>query len=80
MNKRTEYINGLIKENGFTSYLEIGLGDGNNFRGVNSTEKVGVDPETKIDIAGVFKMTSDDWFTEFLTIASVTLRSVACSV
>jgi hypothetical protein len=44
MNKRTDYINGLIKANGFSSYLEIGLGDGNNFRGVDVQTKIGIDP------------------------------------
>jgi len=60
MNKRTEYINGLIKEHGFSSYLEIGLGDGNNFRGVDIDYKIGVDP--KVFSLNTFNVTSDDYF------------------
>lgn len=43
--RRTQVINDLIKERGHTSYLEIGLGDGTNFRNVVCDVKVGVDPE-----------------------------------
>jgi hypothetical protein len=63
---KTEIINKFIQENGFKSYLEIGIGDGSNFNAIECNEKVGVDPDPKIDKAGVFKMTSDEWFTDSL--------------
>lgn len=61
---RTEIINNLIKEKGYQSYLEIGLGDGRNFRDVQCNEKIGVDPAKVLDRSGVFQMTSDEWFTD----------------
>ena len=45
MEKRTKIIQDLIDANGYQSYLEIGLGDGHNFRSVKCNFKVGVDPE-----------------------------------
>ena len=65
MNKRTEYIKGLIKANGFSSYLEIGLGDGNNFRGVDVELKIGVDPQVKGIIGkriSIANINSDEFF------------------
>ena len=58
---RTETINRLIQENGYQSYLEIGLGDGRNFRNVKCEFKIGVDPafETK---SPIYSVTSDDFF------------------
>lgn len=64
MINRTEEINRIIKEKGYTSYLEIGLGNGVNFRSIEVETKIGVDPDSIIDKAGVFKMTSDEWFTD----------------
>ena len=66
MNKRTEYINGLIKEHGFSSYLEIGLGDGNNFREVDCKIKLGVDPQVKSTYMSLVKKSSDDFFSSWL--------------
>jgi hypothetical protein len=60
--ERTKIINGIIAEKGYRSYLEIGLGDGANFKNVKCEEKIGVDPNCNIDRAGCFKMTSDQWF------------------
>ena len=67
---RTETINRLIQENGYESYLEIGLGDGRNFRSVKCDYKVGIDPEFKdkkpIDEKGnlhdIVGLTSDSFF------------------
>lgn len=58
---RTEIINNLIKEKKYESYLEIGLGDGRNFRGIQCRYKAGIDPAfaTKSPIYGI---TSDDFF------------------
>jgi hypothetical protein len=64
MINRTNEIKRIIKENGYTSYLEIGLGNGANFKEIVCDEKVGIDPESVIDMAGVFRMTSDEWFTD----------------
>jgi predicted O-methyltransferase YrrM len=41
---RTRLINSLIKEHGFKSYLEIGLGNGANFKSIMECAKVGIDP------------------------------------
>jgi hypothetical protein len=45
MRQRIDIINGLIDENGYKSYLEIGLGDFKNFKSVNCYKKLGVDPK-----------------------------------
>ena len=45
MINRTKEINRIIKENGYTSYLEIGLGNGANFQDIDTELKIGVDPE-----------------------------------
>ena len=44
MRARIDIINGLIDENGYKSYLEIGLGDGTHFNAVKAEQKIGVDP------------------------------------
>ena len=61
MKTRTEIINKLIKTNAFQSYLEIGLGDGVNFRNVNCLNKTGVDPEWS-GTWNVFGETSNQYF------------------
>jgi hypothetical protein len=59
---RTEIINGLIKKNNYTSYLEIGVNTpaqpGYNWVGVDVPVKHGVDP----NVDTTYKMTSDDFF------------------
>lgn len=59
---RTELINGLIKKNNYTSYLEIGVNTpaqpGYNWVGVEISLKHGVDP----NVNTTYKMTSDDFF------------------
>ena len=61
---RTEIINWLIARNGYSSYLEIGVGDGRHFRAVDCREKVSVDPaEGEHDGAmPTHRMTSDEFF------------------
>jgi predicted O-methyltransferase YrrM len=61
---RTQIINKFIQENGFTSYLEIGIGDGSNFNGVYLLDKIGVDPTVPMLIkTGMTKeQDSDDFF------------------
>jgi hypothetical protein len=51
---RTKLINSIIKDNGFTSYLEIGLGNGANFKAIECQNKKGVDPNVNT--------TSDEFF------------------
>lgn len=73
MINKTEFINSLIKEKGYQSYLEIGLGDGINFRNVQCIYKVGVDPLFKdkkpIDSIGnlhdIVGKNSDDFFEQW---------------
>jgi hypothetical protein len=59
---RTEIINGLIKKNNYTSYLEIGVNTpaqpGYNWVGVDVPVKHGVDP----NVDTTYKMTSDEFF------------------
>lgn len=67
---RTQVINELIEANGFESYLEIGLGEGYNFRGVKCERKLGIDPKiSKLDFRrlcgdGVFGSITSDYFFE----------------
>ena len=58
--KRTEIINQIIKEKGYSSYLEIGLGEGANFKNVVCEMKVGVDPA--VDIVKFAHFRSDGQF------------------
>lgn len=58
--ERTDLINGLIEENGFKSYLEIGFGDGINFRNIRCENKISVDPFQD----ATYKVTSDDFFAD----------------
>lgn len=57
---RIQIINNLIHKNGYKSYLEIGVRDGDCFRQINSNDKVGVDPD-KASAATEF-VTSDEYF------------------
>jgi hypothetical protein len=41
----TEIINAIVKKYGYTSYLEIGVQHGVNFRAIECEDKVGVDPD-----------------------------------
>lgn len=59
MLERTRFINDLIKNNGYDSYLEIGYGSGVNFKDIKCKRKVSVDPfENYAD----YVCTSDDFF------------------
>lgn len=58
---KTQVIQSLIDQNGFKSYLEIGLGDGVNFRNVQCSKKLGCDPAFKSDDL-IFGVTSDNFF------------------
>ncbi len=56
--KRTEIIQYLINKKGYESYLEIGVGSGNNFNKIKCKRKDGVDPNGR----GNYIMTSDLFF------------------
>jgi hypothetical protein len=61
MRQRIDIINGFIDENGYKSYLEIGLGDGKHFNAVKAEQKIGVDPEYGFE-SNVYGTTSDAFF------------------
>jgi hypothetical protein len=56
--ERTDLINKLIKDNGYKSYLEIGISSGINFNGVECDKKISVDPKFEAD----FKIDSEEFF------------------
>lgn len=56
----TGIINRIIEQNHYTSYLEIGVEKGNNFREIQCAVKVGVDPDPASK--ATVHMTSDDYF------------------
>lgn len=64
MKKRHEIIQDLINEHGYTSYLEIGLGDGKGFKTIECENKTGIDPDLSLvrNKENVFAITSDDFF------------------
>jgi hypothetical protein len=62
MPDRTSLINDLIREHGFSRYLEIGVQHRKNFDAIVCEEKVGVDPE--FPGAAVFNVCSDDFFAD----------------
>ena len=62
---RTKVINRFIQDNGYTSYLEIGVYDGNNFNGVKVSEPTGVDPNLPKSLrsnGNLVSSTSDHFF------------------
>jgi len=69
MKPKHEIIQQLITEKKYKRYLEIGVGNGSNFRKIRAEEKTGVDPDlpsTFTDRGGnfLFKGTSDDFFAQ----------------
>lgn len=62
METKEQIINKLIKDNGYTSYLEIGVQNGKSLKTIECSEKVGVDPNSHIE--GVIKKTSDEFFSK----------------
>ena len=57
---RTEIIQKLINKVNGKSYLEIGMGPGNNFNTIICIKKVCVDPTPTVPVT--FSLTSDDFF------------------
>lgn len=62
MNK-TSLIQSLIDKNGYSSYLEIGYGKGDNFDSINIKHKQAVDPNLPDEVPG-FKGASDEYFNQ----------------
>jgi len=67
--KRTEIIQTLISKSEANSYLEIGLGEGGNFKSIKCKNKVGVDPFFKYN--DTLKMTSDEFFKDNVEVFDV---------
>jgi hypothetical protein len=59
--KRTDIINREIQNNGYKTYLEIGVDAGQNIRKINIDNKFGVDPNPKSKGA-THIMSSDEFF------------------
>lgn len=60
---RTGLINRMIAHQGYRSYLEIGLGKGEHFNGVQCADKESVDPgDGTRAVAATHRMTSDEFF------------------
>ena len=61
---RTEIINALIEKHDYKSFLEIGVNNGINMKGVECKDKIGVDPAPtpEGEAYTTHKMTSDDYF------------------
>jgi len=61
---RYDIINKFIKDRGYTSYLEIGVDQGQTWNKVSCADKVGVDPSpnTKKRLPEIQQMTSDQFF------------------
>ena len=60
---RWDIINQLIKDNGYQSYLEIGVyNKAWNFDKIKCKKKVGVDPNKSV--GATFALTSDDFFAQ----------------
>jgi hypothetical protein len=60
MRNRWDIINYLIKQNGYKSYLEIGVAGGMCFRRISAQTKVGVDPLPSVEV--IVRLTSDEFF------------------
>src|SRR5688500_11701548 len=59
---RTELINYIIKKQGYSTYLEIGIGTGKNFEAIKCRLKVGVDPAIEYKKGKLYNETSDSFF------------------
>lgn len=62
---RTKVINKLIDDNGYESYLEIGVYDGKNFGAIKCNFKIGVDPNLPTSLKqsrDLYSMPSDEFF------------------
>jgi len=62
--RHTQIINNIIQAKGIKSYLEIGLGTGDNYQMVMLSDKVGIDPVLPRYQYGMKEMTSDQFFAQ----------------
>lgn len=60
--ERHDIINNYIIKENKKSYLEIGIETGYTFTNINIDDKIGVDPDPKIELNNIIKKTSDDFF------------------
>lgn len=60
--ERTEIIQSLINKINAKSYLEIGVGPGNNFNNINCDHKVCVEPHPAVPVT--YTLTSDQFFNQ----------------
>jgi len=60
--ERHYIVNSYITKENEISYLEIGIENGYTFTNVNINDKIGVDPDPKIESSRIIKKTSDDFF------------------
>jgi hypothetical protein len=58
--KRWDIINALIKKNNYKNYLEIGYGNGDNFKLIDIDTKTGVDPNPEGHVD--YRLNSDAFF------------------
>lgn len=56
------FINDLVRDLGFKSYLELGIAGASTWNAVACANKVGVDNNPAIQIAGVIHNTTDEYF------------------
>lgn len=77
-NKRSQVINHLTNKN--DSYLEIGVEYGECFNEVHFSNKIGVDPDPKFTpkIGQLIKLSSDDFFEQYLLREQESLNSIIC--
>jgi len=62
MKNKAEIINRIIQEVGAISYLEVGFGDGANYKKIVCESKVSCDPSYKGKEKDIFQMESDTFF------------------
>ena len=62
MELRTKFLNRIILDNGYKSYLEIGIDNCENYNAILTETKVSVDPSDLRGCKPMFMLTSDDFF------------------
>lgn len=78
LHKRSEIINKLTNEN--NKYLEIGVEYGECFNEVHFLNKIGVDPDPKFSPKSgeIIKLTSDEYFGQYLICETASIDSDDC--
>lgn len=70
MKNKEDYINGIIKENNYKYYLELGFQDGENFNKIICDNKTSVDVNGKADFndgdLNFFKQNEDEFDCVFI--------------